>query len=182
MVETNYNLIPKSFYETEGGKQELTVDKKLADAVQAGIQERLDDLPDAGQRGVFLEMTRNLAPGDVDTEAKLDGVLDTFELAAKLVTADGIPSVYIGDIAEFLARAMIKSEGQERANALNGRFAAHAAAKADLESQADKSKAAADKMERCHRDARHRRRRRIGGRGRIADLRPRRAQCCRQYV
>jgi hypothetical protein len=145
MVDTNYNLIPKSFYKTEDGASTLTVDKKQADAVQAGVQARLDDLPPA-EKKAFLAMTANLAPGDVDTPKKLDIVLDAFEAAAKLVDDDAMPMAFVGDIAKFLARAMIEFAGEQRQNALNDRLAARQHAKAELLEQAGKMDAAADKM------------------------------------
>ncbi len=141
----NRNVLPKSFYETENGQQHLVVDKKLADAVKSGIQERLDQLP-AADRDAFLAMTANLAPGDVD-QGKLDGVLDAFQKAAeRLGTMDSPAAIYIGDIADFVARIMIKTADERRKSALENRMAAHEQAKADLDSQAAHSKAAADKQ------------------------------------
>lgn len=145
MVDTNYNLIPKSFYTTEDGASTLTVDKKQADAVQTGIQARLADLPPAEQKA-FLAMTANLAPGDVDTPKKLDIVLDAFEAAAKLVDNDAMPMTFIGDIARFLARAMIEFAGDQRQSALKDRLAARQQAKAELLEQAGKMDDAANKM------------------------------------
>src|SRR4051794_26944682 len=106
MVDTNYNLIPKSFYttSTDGQTKTLTVDKSIADAVQVGIQAKLDNLPPI-QRDALLAMTANLAPGDVDTPQELNGVLAVFEAAAKQATS-ATSAAFVGDIAKFMAKVM----------------------------------------------------------------------------
>jgi len=144
MVDSiNPNLLPKSFYDPQ--TQSLTVDQKQAQAVQSGIQARLDQLPPAEQQA-FLQMTANLAPGDVNTPGKLDAVLDAFASAAELVGTPGPVTVFVGDIASFLARAMIEAAAEQKQNALDDRLAAREQARADLLDQAKSMQDAADKM------------------------------------
>lgn len=144
MVEINPNLIPTSFYNQD--TQTLKVDKKQAEAVQAGIQAVLDRLPDV-EKGAFLASTAKLVPGDVDTPEKLRIALAAFEVAAKAASDPSSPAaVFVGDVSRFLARVMIELAADQRENALNDRLAARESAKGELLSQADQMDKAASKM------------------------------------
>jgi len=144
MTPVDLNLIPKSFYNVE--TQTLNVSQKQAEAVQAGIQAKLDTLPPA-QKEAFLKLTANLAPGDVDTPAKLGIILNVFEQAAAIVQNPTAPVMaFIGDLAKLLARVMIEQASEQRQNALNDRLAARETAKGELMSQAQQMDNAAAKM------------------------------------
>lgn len=144
MPPVDLNLIPKSFYNAE--TQTLTVSQSQAEAVQAGIQAKLDTLPPA-QKEAFLKLTANLAPGDVDTPEKLDTVLGAFEAAAKVVENPNSPVMaFIGDLAKLLARVMIEQASEQRQNALNDRLAARETARGELLSQAQQMTEASQKM------------------------------------
>lgn len=134
----NTTLLPTAF-------NDPSVDKAQADAVKAGIQSRLDQMPPAEQQA-FLQMTANLAPGDVDTPDKLNATLDAYAAAAKLLSTPGPVTSFVGDLSKFLARAMIEMASEQKQNALNDRLAAREQARADLLGQAKSMQDAADKM------------------------------------
>lgn len=143
MVTINPNIMPKAFFDQDTG--ELTVSKKQAEAVQSGIQAKIENMPPAEKR-LFLQQVANLAPGDVSTPQKLDEMLDRFEAAASKLASLFDSSAFVGDIAKFLGRALIEFAAEQRKNALDERMAAREAAKAELMSQAGKMEAAAEKM------------------------------------
>ena len=146
MVDTNFSMLPKSFYTEVNGQNKLTVDKTVADKVQLGVQASLNDIPEARQKA-FLALVNDLAPGDLSTPQDIKNKLASLQNAAKL-TADLPPatSAYVGNIAKFLARAMIEMASEQRQNALADRMAARETAKAELISQAGQMEKAADKM------------------------------------
>lgn len=145
MVDTNYNLPPKTIYGTDGGNTPQSVDKKGTDAVRTGIQGGSVELPPA-QKEAILRILSNLVPNDPDTSKDLGGTRASFERAAKTMGTDGAQEIYIGDIAHFLAKAMIEAAGQQRQNALDDRLAARQEARAQLLKQSGKMKDAAEKM------------------------------------
>ncbi|WP_378940821.1 hypothetical protein [Mesorhizobium sp. ANAO-SY3R2] len=146
MIDTNFNMLPKSFYTEVDGQKTLTVDKALADKVQLGVQARLETIPQA-QKEALLAAVYNLAPGDVSAPGALEAKLTSLQNAAKLL-ADLPPetTAFVGNIAKFLARAMIEMAGEQRQNALADRMNARETAKAELMNQADSMDKAADKM------------------------------------
>ena len=146
MVDTNFSLIPKSFYTEVNGQNKLTVDKATADKVQLGIQASLKDIPQSEQKA-FLALVNNLAPGDVATPEKLESKLAELQNAAKRMSE--FPpemTAFVGNLAKFLARAMIEMASEQRQNALADRMAARETAKAELMNQAGQMEKAADKM------------------------------------
>jgi len=144
MPPVDLNLIPKSFYNTEA--QTLNVSQAQAEAVQAGIQAKLETLPSA-QKEVFLKLIADLAPGDVDTPEKLASMLGAFEAAATVVEDPGSPVMaFVGDLAKLLAKVMIEQASEQRQNALKDRLAARETARGELMSQAQQMTDAAQKM------------------------------------
>ena len=96
----------------------------------------------------LFDQVARLATGDFRANAMSGILLAFWDASIKLMdTKGGAPTVYIGEIADFIARAIIKSEGEQHRTAQEARFEAYEAAKADLESQADASRSAADKMQ-----------------------------------
>src|SRR5690606_11922569 len=115
MTSVNPNLIPKSFYNAE--TQTLNVSQEQAEAVQAGIQAKLDTLP-AAEKEAFLKLTANLAPGEIDTPQKLATMLNAFETAARIFESPNAPVMaFVGDLAKLLARVMIEQASEQRQNA-----------------------------------------------------------------
>lgn len=140
----NSAYVPKSFLNSETG--DLKVDQKLADQVQAGVMGAIKDMPEA-EKAKFLDMVAGLAPEQVDTQIELDIVLSVFKGAAEAIGSSSSPAAaFVGDVAKFLARAMMEQASHERKNALEGRLAAREQAAAQSMEQSEKLNDAADKM------------------------------------
>ena len=143
MSTINTNYVPQSFINQQTG--ELKVDRTLAEAVQTGVQAKLAELPDVGDKA-FLAAIANLAPSDVDSSDKLTDKLNTFAQAAKKLS-EGFESLpFTGDISKFLARAMIEFAGQQRQQAVDDRMLARGQAQAELLNQAAKQEKAGQEM------------------------------------
>lgn len=129
------SLLPASFYNTKG---ELTVPTKVAEAVSAGITERLRDMPEA-QKNLFKEMvkTMSLAP-DSKGKFDVDGALDRIETLVSTVTdfAAMLPSALGRSVLDLLSRALVEMAADQRKNALESRLNARDAAKTELLNQA----------------------------------------------
>lgn len=138
---TMQTLLPASFY----NNGQLVVSESQAQAVAAGIQARIADMPPA-QRDAFLALVHNstsLAPTGGEPPADISAALDRLELVS------GVLANLVGTASstlEFLARAMIEQAGEQRKSALENRLTSREVARGELLGQAQQMKDAAAQM------------------------------------
>lgn len=145
MIDPNYSL-PKPLY-VEGQGQKPMVDKSSGDGlVRSGVQAERGNVPQA-RKDALGATVNDLTPGGVVPAGDIAARLAAVDKAARTMADPAFDfSGLVGNIAKFLARAMIESAGEQRQNALADRLAARETAKAELISQANKMEKAADKM------------------------------------
>ena len=145
MIDSNYGL-PKQLPIQGDGQKLPALDKSSGDkSVRSGVNADLQNVPQAGQ-GAQAGAVNDLTPAG-GAAGDVLGKLNAANGAAGKVADPAFDfSAAVGNIAKFLARAMIETAGEQRQNALNDRLAARETAKAELVSQADKMEKAADKM------------------------------------
>ncbi|MGQ3211769.1 MAG: hypothetical protein ACT6U0_10175 [Shinella sp.] len=147
MIDPNYSL-PKPLQIGGEGQNAQAVDKSSGNAglARSGVQADLQNVPQARKDGLAA-VVNDLTPGGIVPAGDVAERLAAVDKAAKAMADPAFDfSAVVGNIAKFLARAMIESAGEQRQNALADRLAARETAKAELISQAGKMEKAADKM------------------------------------
>lgn len=146
MIDPNYRLPKPLNIEGEGQMPPVVGKSSGEGAVRSGVQADLRNIPQARQDALAAAVN-NLTPGGIVAAGDVSARLAAVDKAARTLADPAFDfSAVVGNIAKFLARAMIESAGEQRQNALADRLAARETAKAELVSQADKMEKAADKM------------------------------------